>query len=216
MEFLQALDLGTLFWFGSVHQPWLDTVMATVTHLGRARVLIVVVLLVALGFVISRQYRAAVLIVLLGIGSTLLSEAVKRYVLRPRPEVAWRGIEPPDPWSFPSGHSLSSMAIYPGVAFLAARRMRRRSLAIVLVTAAVALAMLIGVTRMYLGFHYLTDVVGGWTAGLACALLTMWIDKRWSQANPAPVPLAALERFQPESTVSEHIRASANQVRRSG
>src|SRR5579884_2876579 len=82
MEFLQALDLGTLFWFGSVHQPWLDTVMATVTHLGRARVLIVVVLLVALGFVISRQYRAAVLIVLLGIGSTLLSEAVKRYVLR--------------------------------------------------------------------------------------------------------------------------------------
>jgi undecaprenyl-diphosphatase len=212
MEFLQALDLGTLFWFGSVHRPWLDAVMATATELGRGRVLIVVVALAALGFVIGRQYRAALLIVLAGLGSYLLSEAVKHYIQRPRPDVSWQPSEPPDPYSFPSGHSLSSMAIYSAAALLAGRRMRRQSQAAVLIAAAVALAMLVGVSRMYLGFHYLTDVVGGWTAGLACALLTMWVDKRWALANPVTVPLAGAEYFRTGATVSEHVRASSDQV----
>src|SRR5690348_7405405 len=77
MEFLQALDLGTLFWFGSAHRPWLDVVMKIATWLGGSVVLTIFVGLVALGFAISRQYRAAVLIVLLGLGSLLLSEVVK-------------------------------------------------------------------------------------------------------------------------------------------
>jgi undecaprenyl-diphosphatase len=182
MEFLQAIDLGTLFWFGSAHQPWLTAVMEFATFLGNTSTLVVVVLAAALAFALFGQRRAAVLIVLVGLTSYLLSEGVKRFVQRPRPEVAWRGDEPPDPWSFPSGHSLCSMAIYPAAALLAARRMRRWSPAAVLVAAAIALAMLVGVSRMYLGYHYLTDVAGGWTAGLAFALLTMSVDKRWGQA----------------------------------
>src|SRR5262249_13679660 len=178
-------------------------VMATAPQLGGVRGLVAVVVLAALGFAIGRQYRAAVLIVLLGLGSLLLSEGVKRYVLRPRPEIAWRTAEAPDPWSFPSGHSLCSMAIYSGVALLAGRRMHRRLPAALLFAAAVALAMLVGASRMYFGFHYLTDVAGGWTAGLACALLTMWVDKRWGQANPATVPLAAPEMFLQGSTAPE-------------
>jgi undecaprenyl-diphosphatase len=214
MEFLQSLDLGTLFWFGPEHHhPWLDVVMETATRLGNTGPLALVVLLGVLGFICYKQRRAAVLLLVLGPGSHFLSEAVKDYVRRPRPDVGWRKWDLPTSESFPSGHAFCSMAIYGGIALLTARRLRRRSLAAVVVGAALAVSLLVGTSRMYLGVHYLTDVAGGWTAGLACALLTMWVDKRWSLADPATVPLATPEML-PQKTAPEHVGASTDRVSR--
>jgi undecaprenyl-diphosphatase len=192
MEFLESIDLGTLFWFGSAHRPWLDAVMEFATRLGNTSTLAVVVIVAALAFTLFRQWHAAVLILILGPGSYFLSEAIKDFVRRPRPDVGWRTVDLPKSESYPSGHAFCSMAVYPGIALLVARRLRRRSLAALLVAAAIALAMLIGTSRMYLGVHYMTDVAGGWIAGLACALLTMSIDKQWARATQTPA--GTLER----------------------
>jgi undecaprenyl-diphosphatase len=210
MEFLHSLDLGTLFWFGSVHQPWLDVVMENATNLGSTRVLYAVALIAAVGFAIARRFRPALLLAVIGPASYYFSETVKSYVARPRPDVVWRKVDLPSSPSFPSGHALCSMAVYPAVAFTAARRLRRRGLAVVLIAAAVALAMLIGATRMYLGVHYLTDVVGGWTAGLALALLVVWVDGIWDERKhllPALAPEIGEQRRLPSDQIKKGVES---------
>jgi undecaprenyl-diphosphatase len=88
-------------------------------------------------------------------------------------------------YSFPSGHTFSSAAVYLTVAFLAARRLRRRWLRILTVVGSVLLVLGIGVTRLYVGAHYLSDVVAGWAGGLGVALLCAWLDERWAAPHEA-------------------------------
>ncbi|MEO7093557.1 MAG: phosphatase PAP2 family protein, partial [Polyangiales bacterium] len=73
--------------------------------------------------------------------------------------------------SFPSGHSLISSAIYPTLALLLARSSSDRRLQVFVLAAAASLMLTIGVTRVYIGVHYPTDVLGGWMLGLSWAIL---------------------------------------------
>ena len=98
-----------------------------------------------------------------------LAQTVKDVVHRAWPDVRWTpaGLRPTTP-SFPSGHSLNSMASYGALALLLSRRLRRPWQRALLSSCGLLLCVLIGVSRMYLGVHYLTDVAAGWCAGLAC------------------------------------------------
>jgi undecaprenyl-diphosphatase len=169
MEAIEAYDQGMLYYFGSLHRPWLDAAARTVTALGQQPILSLVVLAAAAGFLILRRRRAAGIVVLVAVVSAGLERSAKYLVGRDRPDVAWRLIPLPDQPSFPSGHALCSMAIYGCIGLLAARLVapRWRSLT---AASGVALAVMIGLTRPYLGVHYPLDVLAGWTAGLACAL----------------------------------------------
>ena len=97
----------------------------------------------------------------------------------------WRRVDLPPSPSFPSGHALESTAVYGGLALTLGRRLRRRCPRAVVFALGVALPLLIGFSRVYLSVHYLTDVLAGWAAGLALALLAGWADRRW-RARPAP------------------------------
>ena len=187
MDFLQPIDLGALYWFRSWHRPWLDTLMFNLTTLGDAPVLAVLAPLLALALALTGRVRTASLFlgavflgaVLLGF---VLEQGAKAWVDRLRPEVAleeW--ITRPDSGSFPSGHALNSMTVYGGF------------------------ALLLGITRLYLGFHYLTDVLAGWYGGLACALLALWADRRWGEARPRiPEPVVTPARPAPDLPGGPH------------
>jgi undecaprenyl-diphosphatase len=170
MEALQAHDLGILYWFGSLHRPWLDAVAKALTHLGDHGVMTAVVLTATGVFLWLRKWRLACILVLVSLLALGVEYGAKLIVQRPRPDVAWRLIPLPNEWSFPSGHSLCSVAIYGCIGMLTAEvvtgRWRRRAIA-----AGFGMGILVGLTRPYLGVHYPLDVFGGWTAGLACALL---------------------------------------------
>jgi undecaprenyl-diphosphatase len=170
MEAVQAYDLGLLYAFGARRRPWLDPAAKALTHLGDPAVTLDVAL-AGLGlFLLLRKPRLGMVLVLVALLAQVLEWSVKLVVVRPRPEVVWRQIDLPNDTSFPSGHALRSMAVYGCVGLLCARFLspRRRP---PVIASGFALAILIGLTRPYLGVHYPFDVLAGWVAGLGCALL---------------------------------------------
>lgn len=98
--------------------------------------------------------------------TVLVKTIVKALVRRPRPEVAWHLVHESG-WSFPSGHAITSFAVY-GLLFVLCLEqvgsVRKRWL---LCVVSGVLAFAIGLSRIYLGVHYLSDVLAGWSFGLA-------------------------------------------------
>ena len=109
-------------------------------------------------------------------GAAILNSVFKVSLHRERPSIATHLTEV---WSssFPSGHAMISAATYLTVGMMLAGTQQSRRVRIYVVSLAVALTILIGVTRIYLGVHWPSDVVGGWCAGAAWALL-FWVFMR--------------------------------------
>jgi membrane-associated phospholipid phosphatase len=184
MEWLAAGDLGVLYWFGSLHRPWLDPVMVALTKLGNVWPLTGFSVAVVLAFGLYRRYRYAVGFAAVALASLAVNYGTKYLVARPRPDVAWRMIALPDNDSFPSGHALCTLAIY-GTALALFGEMAggRRWLG----WFGVLLGLAVGLTRPYLGVHYPLDVIAGWVAGLGLAVAGTELIVR--QGTPRP-PLA--------------------------
>jgi membrane-associated phospholipid phosphatase len=89
---------------------------------------------------------------------------------RPRPSVPWA--IPPLDYSFPSGHTMNSVAFYGAIAIIVWSVRGRRAGSVVLVAAAV-LSLFVGISRIYLGYHYFTDVLGGILAGTSWLLIVL-------------------------------------------
>ncbi len=154
---------------GRVHSwasPWLTAVMQTFTLLGSTPVLVVVVALLALTLWRMRQRRQAMALVLGAAGGNILMEILKLVFRRPRP-VPFFGIAAPDSWSFPSGHALNSFCVYVLAAALVLRQVRSEGARITCWCIAVIMAVMPGISRIYLGVHYPSDVLAGYVAATA-------------------------------------------------
>jgi len=101
-------------------------------------------------------------------GALVLNGAMKVLFERPRPHLAWATVLPD--YSFPSGHTMNAFVFYVALALIAWSVFGRR-VGLIAVAVAVAVALGVGVSRIYLGYHYLTDVVGGLVAGIAWLLV---------------------------------------------
>ncbi len=191
--------------------PWLRPLDRWLAVLADWRVLLGVVLLAALWLVLrGGRARWAALLVLLSLPLALtLTAQVKDVVHRPRFQDVL--VSPkPEGYSFPSGAALSAAAVYGSVGLLLGRRLRGGAQTVVL-SAAFVLPFVIGVSRLFVLHHYLTDVFAGWGAGLAIALLCRgvdgWIDPDAGKERVVP-PLPAEgpaprfeERAAPEGAV---------------
>jgi undecaprenyl-diphosphatase len=184
MPDLEAIDQGALLFFENHRSPVLDSVLGFLTNFGSTYVLIGVTAVAALLLALRGRWRSAVVVVGAALLAQGLCEGVKRVVNRPRPKPPWEH-RVPDPYSFPSGHSLNSMAVYGAVALAASRGVRGRGRRALLLGGAFFLSFVIGVTRLYLCVHHVSDVLGGWAGGLACALLAHWVDLRWDKPRVA-------------------------------
>jgi undecaprenyl-diphosphatase len=109
-----------------------------------------------------RHLIDAALIPVVFVGAELLNLMLKLAFHRPRPEVAFVHLET---YSFPSGHAMVSTAVYGALAYLAWSRLRTRRARVVLLTGTAALLSLICFSRLYLGAHYLSDVLAGAAGG---------------------------------------------------
>ncbi len=109
--------------------------------------------------------------------SVVFYKIMKLIFLRPRPDVSLRIITEGG-YSFPSGHSLNGIVCYGILIFLIRRNCSSRKAANILTVLLTALILLIGWSRIFCGVHYVTDVLGGWSLGIAVLMAaTMIIDK---------------------------------------
>lgn len=181
MDLVQRVDEGALGWFMLRRADWLDAIMVPITHLGDRKTLIVVAALGVILFLSWRRYRSAVLLALTTGVSFAVVEGGKHWVGRLRPEVSDPLLPVPTTGSFPSGHTLAATAVYVAFALLLASRWRRPWPGLLLFGVSLMLAFLIGFSRLYIGHHYVTDVIAGWSAGLALALVCYLVNRRFEQ-----------------------------------
>jgi undecaprenyl-diphosphatase len=175
MEFFRGVDEGVLNGFQQLRRPWLDRAMLDVSALGGVTVLTLVVIF-ATGLLIAlKRRRTAGFVLMAALGGALLVWSLKNLIGRTRPHVA-NPLVVEAGKSFPSGHSTLSAVIYLTLAMIAAAVIPSRRVRAYLIGTSLLLAGLVGVSRMYLGVHYFTDVVAGWSTGLAWALLCRWIE----------------------------------------
>jgi undecaprenyl-diphosphatase len=158
---------------------WLAHAAEDFTSLGSVSVLATIALAVA-GFLVLRRrsLEAGLLAVALG-GALALSEGLKAIFGRERPPDAYRAVEALNP-SFPSGHALLSAVVYLTLGAMLARLTSNRAIRAYVMTAAILITLLVGVTRVYLGVHWASDVLAGWCAGAAWAT-ACWLFERWAR-----------------------------------
>ncbi|HEY7614174.1 MAG TPA: phosphatase PAP2 family protein [Gemmatimonadales bacterium] len=134
--------------------------------------------LIAAAVFLARGWRRGALLVVVTLaGAWVLDTGLKLLFARARPEPVYDYYPAPSSYSFPSGHALFSVCFFGGLAVLLAHRIRSRAVQVVLWLVAGAIILLIGSSRIYLGVHYPTDVVGGYAVGVAWVTAVAFGDR---------------------------------------
>jgi len=171
-----------------IASPPMDAVMNAFTALGTAFVILPALVVLGAWLLRTGRTRSLAFLIVASLGSLLLQLVLKPFFARPRPGVPYAQIL--SDYSFPSGHTLSAVVFYGGVALVIWSLFGRRAgLAAVAVSAIIALC--VGVSRIYLGYHFVTDVLGAMLAGVAWLLIVgatfraqpTW--RRWRSRTPA-------------------------------
>ncbi len=162
----QAVDNHFRAVVHSYASPSLTLAMRWVTQLGSTLPLVILTVVVGVVLWTVKQRRATGVLAIDMIGALILNSFLKDAFQRARPDPFF-GILPPHTYSFPSGHSLFSFCFYGLLAAVVVRRFRSPLKRIAAGAVASLIILTVGFSRVYLGVHYPSDVVGGWTVGLA-------------------------------------------------
>lgn len=177
------LDDHLAAWLAAHRRPDLTTAMLLVSEVHQTFKLLAVALLLA-AWRWLRADRPAVLALAAVPGAELLNLGLKQLFQRVRP----LDVEPLaqlTTYSFPSGHAVAASAFYGAVCTLVVLRARSRGLRALAVLAGALMVPLVGFSRIYLGTHYLSDVLAGTCVGIVCVVLVL----ARAQARPAAPPL---------------------------
>ena len=169
--------------------PWVEEAARDLTALGSNTVLGIAVLAGVLYLFLAGRLNAVLMLMVAIAGGVLLVGALKVGFARPRPDIV-----PPlartFTMSFPSSHAAVSAAVYLTLGAVFARIAAARIVKMYIVALAVGLTLIVGVSRVYLGLHYPSDVLAGWCIGAAwamlCWALTLYVQKR-GKIGPSPV-----------------------------
>jgi undecaprenyl-diphosphatase len=164
--YTQQFDTAVLRWLGAHHSPTLTTIMTEVTPLGTGIVVLVVVGITTAFLWHTEHKHSARMLLAATAGNILLNNVLKLFFDRARPKVFEWGTHAASS-SFPSGHAMSATVVYGTVAYLLARLQKHAWARAITLLFAVVMVALICLTRLYLGVHYPSDVLGGIIVGLA-------------------------------------------------
>jgi len=159
----------------TIASPTMTTTMRGVSFLGSTLFLSAATIFVVLWFVLRKWGREAALLAITMIGASALNTTLKLAFKRPRP-VPFFNLTPPETYSFPSGHSLASCCFFAGLAAILSGRVKSRRARTIIWIAAATMFVLIGLSRIYLGVHYTTDVIAGFVAALIWILVVRFVE----------------------------------------
>lgn len=169
---------------------WLQEAARDVTSLGSVIVLMTITFAIAGYLYLTRKPGIAWLMLIGVLGGLALNSLLKSAFARPRPGLVTHA---PRVFtaSFPSGHATLSAVAYLTIAALLARTSHSFALSAYFISLATFLTGLVGVSRIYLGVHFPTDVLGGWCLGAAWAIgcwsLTAWLQQAGQVEPPGPM-----------------------------
>ena len=154
-------DAPLLWKMHGLHSPGLDQFFVLLSKLGYEWFLIPADVLIVAVLVWRKRWREASFVAICFVGSALLNMGSKRFFQRDRPSL-WESIAPESTFSFPSGHAMGSMTLAVTLVLLAWNTRWRWPVAL----SAVTFAVLVSLSRVYLGVHYPSDILAGWCAAL--------------------------------------------------
>jgi len=164
-----------------VGPAWIEEPLIDLTSIGGPTVLWLIVVAVAGFLVLQTRYRTAIVVVLTSASGELLNLAMKHVFSRPRPTIVPH-LRAVYSTSFPSGHAMESAIVYLTLGAILMRAAESRVTKIYILGLAVLLTVVVGVSRVYLGVHYPTDVIAGWIVGFFWASVCWLVAQRFEGA----------------------------------
>ena len=208
--YTQQFDNAVLRWLGGHHTPTLTTIMTEVTPLGTGVVVLTVVGITTAFLWHTEHKHSARMLLAATAGSILLNNVLKLFFDRARPSVFEWGTHAASS-SFPSGHAMSATVVYGTVAYLLARLQKHGWARAITLSLAVIMIVLICLTRLYLGVHYPSDVLGGIIVGLAWSGFCMAtleaslaLARRRAPASVVEEAPAPVEKIAPVTPAAPH------------
>lgn len=191
---MEAFDRSILLMFRDpanpdlvIGPPWMHEMVRDITALGSFSLLGLIVLGVCAYLYLARMRSAALFVLVSVLGGTLLSTVLKMGYNRPRPDLTTMSEQ--FTASFPSGHAMLSAVTFLTLGALLARFAPTRRLQVLSLGGALLLTLLVGLSRLYMGVHYPSDILAGWSLGSAWALLcssvAIVLQRRGSVDRPA-------------------------------
>ncbi|ODT06189.1 MAG: phosphoesterase [Mesorhizobium sp. SCN 65-20] len=170
-----AFDTDILLAFRVAGEPnnpigpgWFEEAMRDITALGSAAVLIYITAIAILYLCLIRRWGSALFVFLSVAGGQVLSSLLKLGIDRPRPDLVSH-LAQVQTMSFPSGHAMLSAVTYLTIGVVLSRVLPGRATTIFVFSVAILTTLLVGISRVYLGVHWPSDVLAGWSAGFAWA-----------------------------------------------
>jgi undecaprenyl-diphosphatase len=208
--FVQRIDEGIMLALrnpdhlrDAVGPGWVESAVRDLSALGSYIVLLLLSTGVSAFLLVRRQWHAAVLVLVAAGGGALLMQVLKDAFERPRPQIVPHLFGDVGSLSFPSGHALAAAAVYLTLAALLARMTEDRRSKAFVVTAAFVIVFLVGFSRVYLGVHWPSDVLAGWTAGLCWAVLCWTVTARLQRRGTVEEPAETSEETSARESSSE-------------
>src|ERR1700693_4411648 len=167
---VSAMDSAILLAVAKKRTPWLTITAVDVTALGSITLVVLFSAFTLVVLLVLRDRMGALQLLAASAGAGILTLVTKNFIERIRPEEAQQLIVVSG-FSYPSGHSLSTSALYLTIAIIAGRHVQHSGARAAIFLAVSAVLVMVGASRVYLGAHYLTDVVSGISLGAAWALV---------------------------------------------
>jgi undecaprenyl-diphosphatase len=159
---------------------WVESALLDLTAIGGPTVLALVVFAVVGFLALQTRYRTALVVLITAASGEAANIAIKNAFMRPRPTVVPH-LREAFSTSFPSGHAMESAIIYLTLGAMLMRLAERRITKLYCMGMAIFVTFLVGVSRVYLGVHYPTDVLGGWIFGFMWASLCWLVSQRFEE-----------------------------------
>ncbi|WP_339061450.1 phosphatase PAP2 family protein [Tepidibacillus marianensis] len=182
---IQWFDSPVIHYVQSFESPKITSIMEFFTWIGSTKVVIsIIVLICILLFIFFKHRTELIFFVIVMLGSTLFNDGLKWLFHRQRPTL--HRIIQEVGYSFPSGHSMAAFSLYATLSFLLWKHIRTQVGRGVMVLFAILMILAIGTSRIYLGVHYPSDVIGGYFASgvwfILCVTVYQWyLEKKFEQ-----------------------------------
>lgn len=176
VEFFYEIDVKVTLFFEKIRTPAATELFLFITDIGSIKYAFPICIGVGIYLLVKQNFYDVICLFFLFYGVRQINYFLKELFLRERP--SYNAVYEATHYSFPSGHSMNSTAIYGFLCYLVLVQFAKTTnQKIMAVSITICLIGLIGISRIYLGVHFLTDVLAGWSAGFILLMLFISIKK---------------------------------------